>query len=304
MLASFSMNARAATLCCVQKRRIAACSVHTDRCRAHRSNLSDRAKTLAAAKEILPQQPASHRARLHAIKTVARPQARQVGRHSGHADERNQKRYPSSLSVVPLPVGACRSGPIISMMANTSDTDRRLATLMKSAQEGDQAAYARLLTEIVPVIRQAIRRQRSFLQTHDIEDILQDTLISLHRVRATYDPDRPFLPWLLTIARHRAMDSARRYVRRTTNEVAVAIMPETFSGDRANISDETYGDPAALRQAIKDLPAGQRQAIELLKLEELTLKEASAKTGLSISALKIAVHRGMKSLSSALRKRP
>lgn len=198
---------------------------------------------------------------------------------------------------------AVEADPLGPTMTDAADIDQRLVDLMRAAQEGDHSAYAALLSEVIPLIRQSIRRQRSYLQAQDVEDILQDTLVSLHRVRATYDPDRPFLPWLHAIARHRMMDGARRYVRRTANEVTVEVLPETFSGSGANRDEEIYGDPGALRQAIGQLPPGQRQAIELLKLEELSLKEASARTGLSISALKVAVHRGMKALAVALRKR-
>lgn len=181
--------------------------------------------------------------------------------------------------------------------------NEHLSALMRAAQGGDQSAYSALLALVIPILRRSIRRQRSYLQPQDVEDIVQDTLISLHRVRATYDPDRPFIPWLLAIAHHRMMDGARRHVRRTANEVTVENLPETFPGAEANSEQESYRDPEELRQAIGKLPAGQRRAVELLKLEELSLKEASARTGLSISALKVAVHRGMKALTVALRKR-
>lgn len=179
--------------------------------------------------------------------------------------------------------------------------DRRFAALMQAAQNGDSDAYLQLLSEIPPLLRRAIHRQRRYLQPADIEDIVQDILVSLHAVRATYDPSRPFLPWLLAIARNRMTDAARRYGRRTVNEMSVAEYPETFSDDRTNTLDDIYGDPEALKGALAQLPRGQREAIEMLKLRELSLKEASAASGLSIAALKVAVHRGMKTLRKALR---
>lgn len=181
--------------------------------------------------------------------------------------------------------------------------NEHLSALMRAAQGGDQVAYSTLLALLIPILQRAVRRYRSYLQPQDVEEIVQETLISMHQIRATYDPDRPFLPWLLAIARHRMMDSARRYVRRAANEEAVGMLTETFPGAEANSEQESYRDPEELRQAIGRLPAGQRRAVELLKLEELSLKEASARTGLSISALKVAVHRGMKALTVALRKR-
>jgi RNA polymerase sigma-70 factor (ECF subfamily) len=189
-------------------------------------------------------------------------------------------------------------------MDKSKTKDRRLALLMQSTQRGDGSAYAQLLREITPLLRQVIRRQRSFLQPQDIEDLVQDTLLSLHAVRATYDPERPFLPWLMAIARNRMADSARRYFRRSAHEVTVEHPPETFSHDTANIYGETYGDPEALKQAIQGLTPGLRKAVELLKLRELSLKEAAAVSGMSISALKIAVHRAIKVLRLALKKEP
>lgn len=176
----------------------------------------------------------------------------------------------------------------------------RLAKLMRAAQDGDGAAYAQLLTEITPVLRRTVQRQRWFAQPADVEDVVQDILVSLHAVRATYDPNRPFLPWLLAIARNRMVDALRRSGRRAVNEVSVAEYPETSFEERANTSEGVYGDPEALRRAIGELPPGQRRAIELLKLQELSLKEASARSGMSVGALKVAVHRGMIALRKAL----
>jgi RNA polymerase sigma-70 factor (ECF subfamily) len=129
-------------------------------------------------------------------------------------------------------------------------------------------------------------------------------LLSLHAVRATYDPERPFLPWLLAIARNRMVDSARRYGRRAAHEVQVQNVDVTFSDEATNIAAEVYGDPEALRQAIAGLPRGQREAIEMLKLREMSLKEAAAASGMSIGALKVSVHRAIGSLRKALKKEP
>lgn len=182
------------------------------------------------------------------------------------------------------------------------EVDRGFAALMEEAQGGSKAAYKRLLSEVTPLVRGTIRRRRHFLQPQDIEDLVQDVLLSLHAARATYDPTRPFLPWLMTITHNRMTDGARSHARRTSNEIAVEHYPETFCATRANMSDEIYGDPEALRAAIRALPNGQREAIEMLKLQELSLKEASVAAGTSIGALKVAVHRGIKALRTAMTK--
>jgi RNA polymerase sigma factor (sigma-70 family) len=172
--------------------------------------------------------------------------------------------------------------------------------LMQRVQEGQSSAYAELLTEITPLLRREIRRRRRFLQPQDIEDLVQEVLLSLHAVRATYDPARPFLPWLMAIAHNRMVDSVRKQVRRSANEVTVEELPETFSDDATNVPGEAYGDAEALRQAMQSLPHGQRTAIELVKMREMSLKEASAASGMSVPALKVAVHRGIGALRKAL----
>src|SRR5262245_49037090 len=75
-------------------------------------------------------------------------------------------------------------------MKRQSD-DQALTTLMQAAQAGDAQAYVRLLKEITPRLRQIVRRQRFFVSAEDIEDLVQDILLSLHAVRASYDPRRP-----------------------------------------------------------------------------------------------------------------
>ena len=187
-----------------------------------------------------------------------------------------------------------------SVMDKSTEQDRRLASLMGSAQDGDASAYATLLNEVTPLLRQTVRRRFSFLQPQDVEDLVQDVLLSLHAARSTYDPARPFLPWLMAIARNRMADGARRYARRSANEVACDPLPETFPAEDPNMLHESYRDAQALSQAVADLPPGQRQAIELLKLREMSLKEAAAASGTSVGALKVAVHRGIGALRKAL----
>ncbi len=187
----------------------------------------------------------------------------------------------------------------MSVVRNLVD-DACLADLMRAAQAGDSGAYRQLLANIVPRLRNLIRKRRPFLSPEDIEDLVQDVLLSLHAVHATYDPQRPFMPWLLAIVHNRMADGARRHARRSSHEVQVAEPPVTFSSDGENNGADGYGDPEALRQAVANLPKRQRDAIEMMKLRELSLKEASARSGTSVSALKVSVHRGMTALRKAL----
>lgn len=185
-------------------------------------------------------------------------------------------------------------------MNSKHTVDDDLAGLMRAAQNGDRRAYSQLLSEIAPRLRNIVRKRRRFLQPHDIEDLVQDILLSLHAVSSTYDSKRPFMPWLLGITHNRLADSARRYARRAVHEVQVEKVPVTFSEEVSNTSSEVYRDPEALKQAVQALPPGQRQAIEMLKLREMSLKEAAAASGTSIAALKVSVHRAIGALRQAL----
>ena len=182
--------------------------------------------------------------------------------------------------------------------------DATLVRLMRAAQAGQGQAYEQLLQTITPILRKLVRRQRGFLGRHEVEDLVQDILLSVHAVRATYDPARPFMPWLIAIARNRLADSARRFARSSAHEIAVDDLDVTFAASDANSPGEDYGDPQALRRAVDDLPRGQREAIELLKLREMSLKQAAAATGTTVGALKVATHRAMAALRRALVAKP
>jgi RNA polymerase sigma factor (sigma-70 family) len=183
---------------------------------------------------------------------------------------------------------------------DSSRDDGQLSQLMKAAQDGDSSAYAQLLHMITPAIRRIVYNGRPFLTPEDVEDLVQDVLLSVHAVRATYDPARPFMPWLITITRNRIADLARRYIRSQAHEVHVDNIAVTFSNESTKINDKAFGDPEALRLAIDSLPAGQRSAIEMLKLREMSLKQAADATGTSVGALKIATHRAMAALRMKL----
>ena len=178
-----------------------------------------------------------------------------------------------------------------------------LGELMRAAQQGDGVAYLELLRAITPRIRQTVRRRRGFAGAAEIEDLVQDVLLSVHAVRTTYDASRPFGPWLTAIVRNRLVDGARRYARIARREVIVDDIDVTFFHLETNEQDANEGDTAALHEAVRALPEQQRQAIELLKLKQLSLKEAAEVSGTSIGALKVATHRAMAALRLTLAKK-
>lgn len=175
--------------------------------------------------------------------------------------------------------------------------DRRWSAAMAAAQEGDAAAYGRLMAELLPVVRRMVRRRLAAPAAGDAEDVVQESLLTLHSIRHTYDPARPFLPWLSAIVAHRCADAARRDSRRRRHVETVDELPETLGAVETNM---VVMDSDALRRAVAALPESQRQAVDLVKLREMSLDEAAAVAQTSSGALKVAVHRAIKSLQRML----
>ena len=186
-----------------------------------------------------------------------------------------------------------------------SEQDRQWSAWMAAAQDGDGAAYQNLLQAVLPLIRAIVSKK---IQDPDkTEDIVQEVLMSVHKNRHTYDPELPFKPWLATITQRRTIDALRKIYRMGERETLVDEYPETFLADDTNISPEddlvfAMGDE--LHRALESLPAGQRTAVELLKLREMSLKEASEASGMSVAALKVAMHRALKSLRAEMAPKP
>jgi RNA polymerase sigma-70 factor (ECF subfamily) len=167
--------------------------------------------------------------------------------------------------------------------------------LMAHAQRGEQAAYRQLLVELTPYLRALARRR---LGQQDVDDAVQDILLSLHGIRHTYDPARPFKPWLVTIAQRRLVDRLRQRLRQAAHENPLDD-GVTIVDERAN-SHENVLDIRALRRAVDNLPARQKEAVVLLRLKEMTGKEAAAVSGRAEGALKVSLHRAVESLRRIL----
>jgi RNA polymerase sigma factor (sigma-70 family) len=183
---------------------------------------------------------------------------------------------------------------------NRPDEAATWSTLMARAQDGDGAAYRRLLEDVAPYLRSLAARHRAL--SGETEDVVQDILLTLHMVRHAYDPGRPFGPWLVAIARRRIVDRLRRRGRITAAETALEPEHETIAAAGANLH-MAVANRRELRVALEALPAGQRQAVLLLKLRGLSLREAALVSGTSVAALKVASHRAMKALREILGRR-
>lgn len=172
--------------------------------------------------------------------------------------------------------------------------DAETERLWRRAQAGDEEAYAAALRALARRLRASLRRRLAD-QPEDVEDLLQDTLLAIHLHRASHEPESPLMNWALSIARYKLVDHWRRQGRRGGPALDLDALDEAEQP-----VDE--GDAGLARRDLQvllaRLPAAQRQAIELTKLEGLAVAEASARAGVSAAALKVRVHRGLRQLAS------
>ena len=159
--------------------------------------------------------------------------------------------------------------------------------LMSAAQSGNGGAYRRLLGEVERWLQRYFNhRVPGWL----VDDLVQETLLAIHRKRHTYDPARPFQPWLAVIARHKWIDWLRRGASRIEDELPLDLAVEDH--ERAVTS------AALLGQLLSGLKPAQQDAIRLVKIEGLTVAEASARTGQSVPLVKVNIHRGLAKLAA------
>ena len=171
-------------------------------------------------------------------------------------------------------------------MTGDSDASRR-ARLMADVQRGDRAAYRALLDDIGPVVRQFVRRRVD--DAEEAKDVYQDILMALHGARRTYEPGRPFEPWLFAIARRVVARRRGERAVRETREIHPEVLPD--------VPIDADGEARlGLEEAIARLSPDQRQALILLKLDGLSIARAAPLAGTTVGALKVRAHRAYRVL--------
>lgn len=194
-------------------------------------------------------------------------------------------RFPSILMRTPRPMHR-------TMLGEQASVDQ-WGEWMVAAQDGHGGAYRRLLGEIAQWLHRYFQRR---LPHGDVDDAVQETLMAVHRRRHSYDPAYPLIVWLAAIARRKWIDQLRSLERRPTAE-----LPDTLS-----VADHEAGVTSAsvLASLLEQLRPAQAQVIALVKLQGYSIEEASRETGLSPSAVKMAVHRGLARLTAFIEKTP
>jgi RNA polymerase sigma factor (sigma-70 family) len=171
-----------------------------------------------------------------------------------------------------------------------SFADDQWGRLMEAAQAGNGGAYNRLLNEVQPwLVRYYSRR----LPLHMVDDAAQDTLMAIHQKRHTYEPGRPFRPWLAGIARYKWIDRLRAMGRQHTVSIDDEISEPSVEGHESAVTSAIL-----LEELLTKLKPAQISVIRLVKLQGFSIEDAAAKTGQSESLVKVNIHRGLAKLAA------
>jgi len=166
---------------------------------------------------------------------------------------------------------------------------------MVSAQSGNNEDYALFLREVAKMLRPFLAKR---MDEDKVEDVLQETLLTIHQVKHTYLPSRKIEPWIYAICNHRMIDYFRKFRRIEKNEVLNFELIEAAVSQQNTVSFEKTDRIFGL---LDKLPSQQKTVIELLKIQDLSVKDVSQRTGLSESAVKVNAFRGYETIRRWLR---
>jgi RNA polymerase sigma-70 factor (ECF subfamily) len=189
------------------------------------------------------------------------------------------------------------SAPYELSTTNTvSGAEARLRALLVRGMAGDAGAYREFLRELAGHLRAFLRR-RLARRPDDVEDLVQETLLAVHNQRHTYASDQPLTAWVHAIAKYKLIDHLRRHAGREALNDPLEDEAAIFAASDAEAHDARRD----LQRLLERLPQKYRAAIVCTKLEGLSAAETAAQTGMSVSLVKVNVHRGMKALAKLIR---
>jgi len=181
--------------------------------------------------------------------------------------------------------------------SRASEVEDRLRELLLSGLDGDTAAYEAFLRELSALLRGFLRGRLARIPD-EVEDLVQETLLAIHNQRHTYDAAQPLTAWEHAIARYKMIDLLRRRAGREAlhepldDELAVFASSDSEAGDARR----------DLGKLLAVLPERQRLPIVHVKLQGLSVAETARQTGMSESAVKVGIHRGLKALAAIIRR--
>jgi RNA polymerase sigma-70 factor (ECF subfamily) len=176
------------------------------------------------------------------------------------------------------------------VMRVSSAVEAELSALLRAAIAGDDRAYARFLGRTATIVRNFVRRRLSDGGGVDAEDVVQDTLLAIHTKRHTWESDEAVLPWVLAISRYKLIDAFRRRGRRI--EVDLDEVIESVAQPEQDTVDARDVD-----RALAGLAPGQRSVVAAISVEGRSISETAARLGMSETAVRVALHRGLRSIA-------
>ncbi len=172
-----------------------------------------------------------------------------------------------------------------------------LTELMRQSQAGNRQSYSELLKQSAHLLRPYLaKRIKNF---HDVEDILQEILVSVHKARHTYDGNRAYEPWLYAIANYRLQDYLRKHYSDPLRKAEEISEAENISFPDVTETSFSY---ESINGEIKKLSKSQSNILEMMHKDGYTAKEVAQKTGMTESAVKVSAHRAYKILREKLSK--
>jgi RNA polymerase sigma-70 factor (ECF subfamily) len=182
--------------------------------------------------------------------------------------------------------------------ARFASSESQLRTSLIQGLGGDAGAYHDFLKVLTGHLRAYFRR-RLFQRPDDVEDLVQETLLAVHNKRHTYDADQPLTAWIHAIARYKFIDLLRAHSAREDLNDPLDDELLLFS----EMTHDAFEAKKDVEKLLMELPKRQRLPIVHVKLEGLTVAETANRTGMSESAIKVGIHRGLKALAEKIRGR-
>ncbi len=178
--------------------------------------------------------------------------------------------------------------------------EEKLRDLLIQSIEGNQDSYKIFLTELIPILRSFF--QKKIQNSNDVDDVIQETLISIHRALHTYDKRIAISKWIYTIAHRRYVDFIRKYSKTQKNKVELETIIE-FPANKEIELIEQYEQSDRIKSVLNLLNEKEQKIFKMLKVEKFSIKEASKILNLSEGALKVAIHRIYKKIKNLIQQK-
>lgn len=174
-------------------------------------------------------------------------------------------------------------------MVTSEDKNKMLSDLLNLANSGNKKSYEEFLNKISSLLRPIIVKK---IINFDVEDVLQEILLSIHKARHTYNGDRPIIPWIIAIANFRMTDYLRKYYAQMRHKTLDIQEMENILAD----IDENFIETTSINELFDEITPKNKEIITMMHLEGFTAKEVGERVGMSESAVKVAAHRAIKKI--------